>query len=610
MMCVANGAADVEEALAKSKTWNSLAEFKQDWEANGATLTQEDGLTVLTCIKRDRIMLKEWIRLDLRNDTFLTFNITEESAPRLEFVGRMETRNAEGEVRRTRLAITRHRGRLRVNLSHALQVYYPADADGIVEARFEFGFQGGENGDTLYIKSVMLEVTNTPAEQIHDYVTAWRPEVGGFADPIPFYWNGEYHVFYLHDGVGNVFWEHRSTKDMVNWTDYPPALLSDGDPKGPDGQFIFTGSVIEKDGIFHIYYTGFNERNPNGREFIMHATSTDLKHFTKHPEDIIAPDGKIYSNHVKRDFRDPYVFWNQEEKCYWMIFLGNVVGDKEPNGRYRWRHGLLTSPDLKTWNYEQPLTTPDGLANGGECPDLFEINGKWYLMAHQAGYFMADNPRGPYYRPPGQPNVGLFWVFVAAKRMFDGKRHIYSGRAGIAFGENPVLDGGEFGDTHGTLREIYAGEDGRLFSKLPQEITDHFSKTVVSYKETDGPLPKRFDVPKNYMVDCKVKISADEKVKLILRTQDDGSGYSFEIDAAERTIEFDGTGRTDIRRHDCLFDTSKEMRIQAIAQGSLLECFIDEKYTLTSRVDTHLEGRMGIEFSGAGVVKTLQVKTP
>ena len=194
--------------------------------------------------------------------------------------------------------------------------------------------------------------------------------------------------------------------------------------------------------------------------------------------------------------------------------------------------------------------------------------------------------------------------------MFDGKRHIYSGGAHMALGENPVLDGGEFGGTHGTLREIYAGDDGRLFSKLPQEISDHFSKTVVSYKETDGPLPRRFDVPKNYMVDCKVKISADEKVKLILRAQDDGSGYSFEVDAAERTIVFDGTGLTDIRRGECLFDTSKEMRIQAIVQGSLLECFIDEKYTLTTGVDTYLKGRMGIEFSGAGVVKTLQVNVP
>ena len=133
---------------------------------------------------------------------------------------------------------------------------------------------------------------------------------------------------------------------------------------------------------------------------------------------------------------------------------------------------------------------------------------------------------------------------------------------------------------------------------------------MVSYRETDGSLPKRFDVPRNYMLDCKVIISVAEKVKLILRAQADDSGYSFEVDAAERTIVFVGTGRTDIRRQDCQFDTSKEMRIQAIVQGSLLEVFIDEKYTLTSRVDTHLKGRMRIEFSGTGVVKTLQVKVP
>ena len=590
--------------------WNSLAEFEQDWNADGVTLTQDNDVTVLTCIKRDEIMLKEWIRLDFRNDNFLTFNITEESAPDKEFKASMQTRHAEGKVRDTRLAITRNRGRMRVNLSHALQVYYPAEANGMVDARFRFGISGGREGDTLRIKSVMLEVTNTAAEQIHDYLTSFRPEAGGLQDTIPFYWQGEYHVFYLRAGVGNFTWEHKSTKDMVNWTNYPTALLSDGDPQGPDGQHMFTGSVIEQDGVFHIFYTGFNETNPEGREFIRHATSPDLKHFTKHPEDIIAPDGKIYADHVKRDFRDAYVFWNQEEKCYWMIVLANVVGDKlPPDGRAPWRIGLLTSPDLKVWNYEQPLTSVDGLVEGNECPDLFEIDGKWYLVAYTAGYFLADHPRGPYRRPPGEAFIGYPHIFRAAKRMFDGQRHIYSGSVVPVFGENPPI-GGEAGGTHGTLRQIYAGDDGRLLCKLPQEIAECFSKTVVSYRETDGSLPKRFDVPRNYMLDCKVIISAAEKVKLILRAQADDSGYSFEVDAAERTIVFVGTGRTDIRRQDCQFDTSKEMRIQAIVQGSLIEVFIDEKYTLTSRVDTHLKGRMRIEFSGTGVVKTLQVKVP
>ena len=82
-------------------------------------------------------------------------------------------------------------------------------------------------------------------------------------------------------------------------------------------------SVVEGLGQFHIFYTGHNGRNPQGTEVVMHATSPDLVRWTKHPEEILAPDGAIYKNARVRDFRDPYVFWNEPEQCYWMVFFGN-----------------------------------------------------------------------------------------------------------------------------------------------------------------------------------------------------------------------------------------------------------------------------------------------
>ena len=49
---------------------------------------------------------------------------------------------------------------------------------------------------------------------------------------------------------------------------------------------MFTGCVIERDGVFHIFYTGHNETfrgTDRPDEAIMHATSPDLVHWTKHP---------------------------------------------------------------------------------------------------------------------------------------------------------------------------------------------------------------------------------------------------------------------------------------------------------------------------------------
>ena len=190
---------------------------------------------------------------------------------------------------------------------------------------------------------VLLAVPTVSAVAVEPYADPihYRPQVGVLADTIPFYWKGEYHVFYLHGRVGNVPWEHIASADLVHWRELPTALVANGAPDGPDGQHIYTGSVIERNGVFHAFYTGWNQNNPHGREFVMHATSQDLIHWTKHPQDIFGPDGVLYANHKDRDFRDPYVFWNAETKTYSMVLCANSLTGGGP--------GMAVSNDLKSW---------------------------------------------------------------------------------------------------------------------------------------------------------------------------------------------------------------------------------------------------------------------
>jgi len=77
---------------------------------------------------------------------------------------------------------------------------------------------------------------------IHFKPTLPKKKVVG--DVMPFYWKGEYHIFYLTNPLGNfdVNWEHCSTTDLVNWKEYPPALKPDyEDPTGPDGGACLRG---------------------------------------------------------------------------------------------------------------------------------------------------------------------------------------------------------------------------------------------------------------------------------------------------------------------------------------------------------------------------------
>jgi len=192
----------------------------------------------------------------------------------------------------------------------------------------------------------------------------YRPEMGRLADTIPFFWQGQYHIFYLR-AIEKVPWEHIVSTNLIHWRELPTALAPDGKPDGPDGLHMFTGSVTEKDGAFHIFYTGWNPANREGREWVMHATSPDLITWTKHPEQGFRGDEIHYQN---LDFRDPYVFWNDGDKRYWMILCARDAKTGKPV------QGVAVSNDLVKWEQVEPLTLEPPLGDGTpECPDLFKI---------------------------------------------------------------------------------------------------------------------------------------------------------------------------------------------------------------------------------------------
>src|SRR5262249_27439918 len=108
----------------------------------------------------------------------------------------------------------------------------------------------------------------------------YKPAPGVVGDAIPYYFDGRYHVFFLHDlrdadsyGTG-YGWAHMSTTDFVHFEQHAEAL-----PRGgADAQDLFpaTGSVFtDGTGKHHIFYTGINPsfRNETQRhQAILHAT--------------------------------------------------------------------------------------------------------------------------------------------------------------------------------------------------------------------------------------------------------------------------------------------------------------------------------------------------
>ena len=438
----------------------------------------------------------------------------------------------------------------------------------------------------------------------------YRPKVGVFADPIPMFHKGDYHVFYLRGSIGPVPWEHIVSRDLVHWKSLPTALRPDGERNGPDGENMFTGSAVEGLGQFHIFYTGDNGRNRQGSEFIMHAVSPDLVHWTKHPQDMLAPDGILYKNSPQRDFRDPYVFWNDVEKRFWMVFFAN---DAKTGAGVQ---GLAVSDDLTHWRFQPPLAG----AAGQECPDLFQIGDTWYLIGGD-GYSFAKQPRGPYKAPPVCRQLDRPQVY-AAKRMFDGKRHIWTG---WIWDTSNGRDGGPgiWGGSQCLPREIYAGPAGQLYCRPIEEAIALFTKIVpgsiptpMTYGARCGKLASEFSgvefaVPDSYLLDCKVHLDPRAELTIAFRKQPDAndSGYRLLLRPAAGKAELSGPGFHYTR--PCAFDLRQPVKIQAFVQGTIIECFINDQFACTCRAYDFSKGRLGVGVQGgSATVIDLAVKVP
>ena len=433
----------------------------------------------------------------------------------------------------------------------------------------------------------------------------FRPREARLADTIPFFWKGEYHVFYLH-AVEGTPWEHIVSRDLVRWRELPAALRQDpADARGPDGGNMFTGSVVEHAGTFHIFYTGHNPKNPEGMEHVCHATSPDLVKWTKHPEHAFGADGVRYK--AKSDFRDPYVFWNEQGKCWWMLLCARGAQGGKP------AQGVARSTDLVKWEQVEPLVFDPPLKAGTpECPDLFRCGDTWYLVhspsAGTTDVRYAKDLRGPW-RSPDPAAIDTPFLY-AAKRMFDGKRHVLTGWIRDLRGFKD-RGGWEWGGTQSLPREAHEGADGELWFRPVDEALAVFTKTHFEGRPQVRPgTPWTLEVPDHYLLDVRVRVDAESEFTVAFRQQADAAeAYRFTLLSGPKLGRLSGPGF--IHKRTCCFDASKPVRIQAFVLGSIIECFVDSRYAFSGRAYNYAQGRLGLDVQGGGAeVESLRVLLP
>ena len=447
----------------------------------------------------------------------------------------------------------------------------------------------------------------------------YKPGDGWPGDFIPFCWQGEHHLFYLKDyrdkekhGEGTP-WFHVGTRDFTHFIDYGEALARGGPPDSQD-RWVFTGCVLEDKDRFHIFYTGHNSRlreQGKPQQAVMHATSPDLVTWTKDTQCTLFADPARYEQH---DWRDPFVFWNEEAGEYWMLLAARLLEGPEDR---RGCTALCASKDLRIWQVREPFWAP-ALYYTHECPDLFRIGDWWYLVystftgTFATRYAMSRTLRGPWIIP----KVDTFDAreFYAAKTASDGRRR-------FAFGWNARLADEK---DHGSwcwggslaVHEIVQRPDGTLAFKLPDEIDRVFGERMplrpVSQPgwRTEGetllceptggfsacriaPMPRQ----------CKLAATVSwragtEACGLLLHASDDLSRY-YEVcfEPAANRVSF---GRCpDVENPSFALERPVDLsagraEVKIVAENSVIEIYVNDAVALSARGYDFTDGSVGL----------------
>jgi beta-fructofuranosidase len=446
----------------------------------------------------------------------------------------------------------------------------------------------------------------------------YKPADGIAADFIPFYWDNTFHLFYLKDyrdeanhGKGTP-WFHLETNDFVHFTERGEALA-----RGPvDAQdlWVFTGSVIEANDGFQIFYTGhnqlFEQRKPI--QAVMRATSPDLQTWTKDDSFLFfAPEG-----YEVDDWRDPFVFWNEQADEYWMLLAARTTTGPSRN---RGCVALATSPDLNQWTVAAPFWAPS-LYFTHECPDLFQIGDWWYLVYSTFServvthYRMSRSLQGPWLTPANDTFDAR--AFYAAKTASDGQRR-------FAFGWLPTRvderdDGSWQWGGHLVVHEIVQEADGTLSVRMPESVHQAFNAPVkiqprpvlgdwqIHEDHLSADAISRHsalylgDLPKTCLIELELKLTAGTvNAGVLLRANAElNSYYQIRIEPLNSRLVFDRWPRPGDQPFmlERLLETAADrpIKLQIIVDGTCVVAYVDDKIACSSRMYEHRTGGFGL----------------
>ena len=426
----------------------------------------------------------------------------------------------------------------------------------------------------------------------------YRPEDAFTADVIPYWEDGVFHLFYLKEYRGEnrkeygegIAWHKITTKDFVHFEDRGEMI-----PRGTIEEqdiCIFTGSIIKAENVYHIFYTGFNwtfGEKGKPQQAVMHAVSHDSEQWTKIPEHTFFADSEKYEPH---DFRDPFVFWNEETNRYEML----LVSRKKDSGHTSGFTARYASNDLVTWTDEGDFWAP-ALFHTHECPDLFKMGDWWYMIYSEYSdknitrYIMSKSINGPWVMPVDDAFDGR--AYYAAKSVCDNEKRYLFGWLPTKI-NNIDWEGWMWGGNL-VVHEIYPREDGTLACRMPESLKKTWKAVSTHEDVTAANTSGKSDVllfpetGSTYRLDAVLEYAEGARSfgLEVGYNHNEKKGYKFEFFPGEKLFKWDSVAQMinskDVTRP---FTTgaNQSILISIIKNEDMCVMYVNDEYALSTRM--------------------------
>lgn len=365
--------------------------------------------------------------------------------------------------------------------------------------------------------------------------------VGWINDPNGFScFNGAYHLFFQYHPYsthwGPMHWGHMKTSDFIHWERLPVAIAPDTDY---DDAGCFSGSAAEMpDGRHLLMYTGVHqEQDEDGvlRVYQQQCIAIgDGVTYEKAPGNPVISTRLLPEGGSPADFRDPKLWWEEEENCYYAV-IGNRTGDGSGSIL------LYRSEDGIHWHFVRILDAcRNELGKMWECPDFFPLDGKHLLvispqevtpqgLEFHAGDCTAcfigsyDKASHSFTREHLQAiDYGLDFYAPQTLKTPDGRRILIGWMQSWASANHQPEAIRWFGEM--TIPRELSLRNGRLIQNPVREL-EHYRRQPVAYKDIVVTEETRLQGINGRVLDMTVTI----------RPADDGGYRWFQMDLAKNS---------------------------------------------------------------------------